>query len=155
MTSWPMLLNDTLPDCGVAACGHAIQLWTGKAPSDADIQIAEDRFSATDYASKVLWGWAWRGIGGHKLGGYARIRPDQVGDAVARFGCAYVALNWPGVGGHAVLVISVGDGVTFVTWGREVTVSSADFAAWFNEAYAIAQHWHPILLWWTLRNWGL
>lgn len=155
MTAWTPLLNDKIPDCGVAACGHAIQLWTGTAPSDAEIQIAEDRFSAMDYVSKPLWGWVWRGIGRNRLGGYARIRPDQVADAVKRFGCVYAALNWPGVGAHGVLVTRVGDGVTFVTWGYEVTVSDADFAAWLEEAYAIAEYWHPILLWWTLRNWGL
>lgn len=155
MTIWTPLLNDKIPDCGVAACGHAIQLWVGKAPSDADIQIAQDRFSSLDSTSKPLWGWLWRGIGGHRLGGFARIRPEQIPDAVARFGCAYVGLNWPGVGAHIVVVVSVADGVTFVTWGHEVTVSASDFAAWTDAAYAIAEHWHPILAWWTLRNWFL
>lgn len=150
MTVWPMLLNDKIPDCGVAACGHAIQLWEGKAPSDAGIQIAQDRFSAIDDAAKPLWGWFWRGIGKHKLGGYARIRPEQIPDAIKRFGCAYVLYaffrNAPN---HIVLAIP---GNRVVSWGDEF---SADDPGAILEAYAIAEHWHPILLWWTLRNWGL
>lgn len=147
---WPMLLNDKLPDCGVAACGHAIQLWEGKAPSDEDVQIAEDRFSATDYDSKVLWGWAWRGIGKHKLGGYARIRPEQIPDAIKRFGCAYVCMaRFMGVNSHAVLAIPG----AVVSWGAEY--QGAVIREDVESAYAIAKRWHPILLWWSLRNWGL
>lgn len=146
MTAWALLLNDKIPDCGVAACGYAIQLWTGAPPSDADIQIANDRFSSADYNSKVLWGWLWRGIGGNKLGGFARIKPAQTKDAISRFGCAIVFLNsFRGASGHAVLAIPG----AVVSWGQEFPASDA----WdISEAYAVAKHWSPILLWWSVRN---
>lgn len=147
MTAWTPLLNDKIPDCGVAACGHAIQLWTGKAPSDADIQIAQDRFSSLDSTSKPLWGWMRRGIGKHRLGGYARIRREQIPDAVARFGCAYVGLTkfmW--LDNHIVLQVKGGVVSGGVEYPGAVIPEDVD------AAYAIAEHWHPILLWWTLRN---
>lgn len=151
MTTWRAFLNDKIPDCGVAACGHAIQLWTGKAPSDADIQIAQDRFSALEDWAKPLRGWFCRGIGGNKLGGFARIRPNQIGAAIKRFGCAYVCLSaFEGSRDHAVLVIADG---AIVSWGKEYP--GPPLLANVLEAYAIAEHWHPVLLWWTLRNWGL
>ncbi len=146
---WPMYMNDREPDCGAAAAGHAIQLWTGIAPSDADIQIANDRFSAAGGNSKLLSGWKWRGIGGNKLGGYARIKPSQINDAVARFGCAYVAFDsFHGVGPHAVLAIPSG----YVSWGQEFADSGNGT---IQEAYAISPYWTPILLWWSITNFWL
>lgn len=152
MTAWAMLLNDKEGDCGVAACGHAIQLWTGAPPSDGDIQIANDRFSSADYNSKVLWGWWRRGIGSNKLGGFARIKPSQIPDAIKRFGCVFVALNsFQGVGPHAVLVIRN----AAVSWGREYPIwtdTPRDNELDICEAYAIAPKFHPIFIWWAVTN---
>jgi hypothetical protein len=141
-----MLLNDKIPDCGVAACGHAIQLWTGQPPTDADVQIANDRFSSADYDSKVLAGWRDRGIGPNKLGSYARIRIAQIPDAIARYGCAILFLNtFRGVTGHAVLAIPG----SVVSWGQEYPSSDATDIC---EAYAVSPKWQWILLWWSIRN---
>ena len=152
MVTWTPLLNDSEPDCCIAACGHAVQLWTGKAPSDAEIQTAQDQFSGLDSWSKPLWGWWRRGIGGHRLGGFARIRPAQIPDAVQRFGCAYVCFNnFQGVSRHCVLQLAGG----FVSWGKEYSFAAAPLPWDIDCAWAIAPRYHPILLWWTIRNWFL
>jgi hypothetical protein len=146
MTQWRAFLNDRIPDCGVAACCNAMLLWNTASPSDADAQLANDRFSSADYNSKVLWGWLRRGIGGNKLGGFARIKPSQIPDAIARFGCVFAALNsFEGVGPHAVLMTKT----AIVSWGREYTASDG---LDFSEVYAIAPKFHPILIWWALTN---
>lgn len=148
MTTWRTFLNDKEPDCGVAACCNAILLWGGEV-SDADAQLANDRFSSADYNSKVLWGWLRRGIGGNYLGGFARLRPSQIPDAIARFGCVFAALNsFHGVGPHAVLMTKT----AVVSWGKEYTESGG---LAFSEVYAIAPKYHPILLWWTVSNFWL
>lgn len=151
MAAGRTFLNDTIADCGVAACCNAILLW-GHDISDADALIANDRFSAADYNSKVLWGWWRRGIGSNFLGGFATIRFSQLPAAVAKFGCAWVAIQWPGVGNHAVLVKMAGDGVTFRTWGYDVTVSNDDFKAWLVQAFAIAPKFSPRFIWYALTN---
>lgn len=148
MTIWRVFLNDKIPDCGVAACCNAMLLWKVQPePTDADAQIADDRFSAADYASKVLWGWWWRGIGKNKLGWFARIKPDQIDDAVKRFGCAFVCLDqFQGVGAHAVLKTATG----YVSWGQ--VYPGPYISSNIIEAYAIAPKFHPILVWWALCN---
>lgn len=149
MTTWRAFLNDKLPDCGVAACCNAMLLWNTASPNDDDAKTANDRFSSAGGNSKVLWGWLRRGIGGNYLGGFARIKPSQVPDAVKRFGCAFVAFDtFRGVGPHAVLAIPAG----YVSWGQEFVDSGGGT---ISEAYAIAPHWHPILLWWSITNFWL
>lgn len=147
MTAWRMFLNDELPDCGVAACCNAILLWGGDV-TDADAQLANDRFSSADYNSKVLWGWLRRGIGGNYLGGFARIRPSQIEDAIARFSCVFVAFKrFESAADHAVLRTKD----SFISWGREYSLYVAPDSD-ISEAYAIAPKYHPILLWWTVSN---
>lgn len=147
MTVWRVFLNDQIPDCGVAACCNAMLLWKTADPTDDDAKQADDRFSAADYASKVLWGWWSRGIGGNKLGGFATIKPSQIPVAVKRFGCAFVCLDqFRGVGAHAVLQVA---GDKLVSWGAEYDTSKFDEIV---EAYAIAPKFHPILIWWALTN---
>lgn len=149
MTAWRSFLNDRRPDCGVAACCNAMLLWGTGNPTDEEARLADDRFGALDDFSKPLWGWWRRGIAGVRLGGFARIRPEQVYDAVSRFGCVYLCLSrFNGVmGNHVVLMI--GGGVT-VSWGKEHFVATplADIV----EAYAIAPDFSPILAWWALTN---
>lgn len=151
MTAWRAFLNDLVPDCGVAACCNAMLLWNTASPADADAQQANDRFSSADYNSKVLWGWLRRGIGANKLGGFARIKPAQIPDAVKRFGCAFVCFDqFQGVGPHAVL--QIGGGV-YVSWGREY--QGPFISSQVVEAYAIAPKYHPVLLWWSISNFWL
>lgn len=148
MTAWHAFLNDQIGDCGVAACCNAINLWYGdNTVDDFDAKEADDRFSAADYTSKVLWGWWRRGIGGNYLGGFARIRPEQIPDAVTKFGCAYVSCSaFRGIQiNHAVLAIP-GDKV--VSWGSEYPISDCVI----EDAFALAPKFHPIFVWWALRN---
>lgn len=123
-------------------------LWGTADPTDQDAKLADDRFSAADYVSKVLWGWWRRGIGGNKLGGFARIKPSQIDKAVARFGCAFVAFKrFESAGDHAVLRTKD----AFISWGKEYSLYVAPDSD-ISEAYAIAPKFHPILIWWALTN---
>lgn len=148
MTVWRTFLNDKIDDCGVAAACNAIDLWYGDdSVSDDDAKLADDRFGATDYVSKTLWGWWRRGIGKYKLGGFATIKPTQIADAVNRFGCAFVLMSrYHDVNNHVVLPTKVG----VESWGDL-------FATKLNlndvtKAYAIAKDFHPIFIWWALTN---
>lgn len=139
-------LNNQIPDCGVAACCNAIEEWGGVV-EDKDAQEANDRFSAMDYASKVLWGWWWRGIGKNKLGWFATIKVSQIDDAIKRFGGVFVLLDqFQGVGPHCVLKTKHG----YVSWGKLYTgtYNSSNIM----EVYAISRKFHPILVWWALTN---
>lgn len=149
MTVWRAFLNDRgVPDCGVAACCNAINHWYGDdTVDDDDAQQANDRFSAADYAAKVLWGWWERGIGSNKLGGFATIKPSQIDAAVKRFGCAFVCLDqFQGVGAHAVLKTKDG----YISWGR--VYPGPYLSSNITKAFAIAPKFHPILMWWALTN---
>ena len=37
IASWGMMLNDTLGDCTIAGCGHAVQVWTANTGSEATV----------------------------------------------------------------------------------------------------------------------
>lgn len=148
MTVWRPFLNDQIPDCGVAACCNAMLLWKTADPTDADAKKADDRFSAADYASKVLWGWWERGIGGNKLGGFATIKPSQIDAAVKRFGCAFVVFDQfqGSAAQHAVLKTKDG----YVSWGK--VYPGPYLSSNVVQAFAIAPKFHPILIWWALTN---
>ncbi|NNN06206.1 MAG: hypothetical protein HKL90_09935 [Elusimicrobia bacterium] len=111
--NWGMMLNDTLGDCTVAACGHQIQQWTANAgkqvtPPDASILSAYEAVSgyrpgrpSTDNGAEmltVLKYWRKLGIAGHKIGAFAYIDPtnfDHLRAAVWTFGSAYIGLAMP------------------------------------------------------------
>lgn len=111
--NWGMMLNDTLGDCTVAACGHQIQQWTANAgkqvtPPDSSILSAYEAVSgyrpgrpSTDGGAEmltVLKYWRKLGIDGHKIGAFAYINPanfDHLRAAVWTFGSAYIGLAMP------------------------------------------------------------
>ena len=142
------------PDCGVEACGQAIKLWTGQAPSHEAIDLAQNRFSALGGLQKALGGWLWRSIEGHRLGGYARIvslREQQA--AIRRWGCFIVAMRGlpETKANHIILVLkSDAESITYVSWGSERTALKRECV--FGTAYAIVPKFHPILIWWTIKN---
>lgn len=91
--SWPMLANDSVGDCTVAAVAHLIQLWTaangaGVVPTDQEVLEFYSAVTGYDPADPstdqgavmvdVLSAWHKQGItiGGavHKLAGFARTR---------------------------------------------------------------------------------
>jgi hypothetical protein len=114
--SWPMLDNDTVGDCTIAAVGHAVQLWTAAAErmrvmTDAEALAGYERFGyrpgdpSTDQganAADVLTRWTGVGFacGGVEdvLTGFCAIDPAQASEVragVAWLGVVYAGLELP------------------------------------------------------------
>ena len=89
VTTWPMMINNTLGDCTIAAAGHLIELWTtdesgtGIIVPDDQILTAYEAVSGykpgkpkTDNGAAILTVlkyWQKTGIGGHKIQAYASL----------------------------------------------------------------------------------
>lgn len=119
VAAWPMLANDQVGDCTIAAVGHVIQQWTSytdKAAvvmSDAEVLAAYSAVSgyvpgdpASDRGAlcgDVLKYWIGTGMntpdgGPDTLTGAAALRPTACGavrDALATFGNVYAGLALP------------------------------------------------------------
>jgi hypothetical protein len=114
ITSWGMMLNDTLGDCTAATVGHLRMAYTvsshGKpiVTSDADILAAYAATSGYNPATgggddgaacvDVLNYWQTTGIGGNKIVGYVAIDPTnvyEVKQAIYLFGGVYAGINLP------------------------------------------------------------
>lgn len=111
--SWPMMANDRIGDCTVAAAGHCIEEWTTDAGApvivpDPAIVAAYSAVSGYDPVSgehdnganelDVLNYWRQRGVGGHRIRGYVALEPrnlDHVRDVVSIFGNCYIGLALP------------------------------------------------------------
>ncbi|HTP53768.1 MAG TPA: hypothetical protein VML94_02235 [Thermoplasmata archaeon] len=113
VSSWPMMLNDTIGDCTVAAAAHCIEEWTTDVGRP---QIIPDSTVLSVYAAvsgynpethqhdvgaseiRVLNYWRQKGIGGHTIRAYAAVEPgnlDHVRDSVFIFGNCYLGLAMP------------------------------------------------------------
>jgi hypothetical protein len=113
VASWPMMLNNTIGDCTVAAAGHCIEEWTtdvGAAVIVPDSTILAVYSAVSGYnpvtgandngttVIKVLNYWRKNGIGGHTIQAYASVEPTDlahVQDAVSIFGNCYIGLLLP------------------------------------------------------------
>jgi hypothetical protein len=113
VTSWPMMKNDTLGDCTIAAAGHCIEEWTTDVGApvilpDPAIVAAYSAVSGYNPATgqndvgvseiKVLNYWRQNGIGGHSIRAYVALEPgnlDHVRDVVFIFGNCYIGLALP------------------------------------------------------------
>jgi hypothetical protein len=175
--SWPMYANDRIGDCTTAAAAHMIEAWTAagrgravelpeRAVLDAFDQVKRiDPFSGEEGAVEldVLRFWRKTGIGGHRIGAYARVAVhDQrlVQTATWLFGGLYIGLQMPLIaqvqpvwdwtgslagpalpgswGGHAVDVVRYDrNGLTVVTWGRLQELTWSFWARYCDEAYCI------------------
>ena len=109
-TAWGMMMNDTLGDCTIAGCGHALQIFTGGKVTLADA-IIESYYSkwcgyvignpATDQGGvelDVLADWKAQGFGGHTLLGSVAPQPgnlSHVMHSIAEFGGVYIGLQLP------------------------------------------------------------
>ena len=108
--SWGEMLNDTLGDCTIAACGHAEQVWTlGKITvADSVILGAYEAWCgynpanpATDQGGievDVLTDWQKNKLGGHVLDGWADPTPQDLSHvmhSIAEFGGVYIGLQIP------------------------------------------------------------
>ena len=111
---WPMMLNDQLGDCVIAAAGHMVEQWTQYASgtpaiiSDSDILKAYEDVGGyipgqpwTDQGCDMLSAlnyWRKTGIGGHKIAAYAALDLNQMLDvslAVSLFGNVYLGVALP------------------------------------------------------------
>ena len=175
--SWPMYLNDRIGDCTTAAAAHMIEAWTAAGRGDV-VELPEsavldafdhvklrDPFTGEEGAIEldVLRYWRATGIGGHRIGAYARVAVhDQrlVETAAWLFGGLYIGLqmplsargqqvwDWTGSlsgparpgswGGHAVDVVRYDrNGLTVVTWGRLQELTWSFWNRYCDEAYCI------------------
>jgi hypothetical protein len=154
---WPMYGNDRIGDCTTAAAGHMIEAWTAAAGGHATEVTEQAVLSAFDAVKivdpstgeegavelDVLRMWQSAGIGGHRIGAYARVGRrdhDLVRTGASLFGGLYIGLqlplsaqdqdvwDWNGRldgpdapgswGGHAVDVVGYDEtALTVVTWG--------------------------------------
>ena len=111
VTTWPMMMNDSVGDCTCAAAGHLIELWTGAAsdivtPTDPQIIAAYSAITGYDPSDpstdtganeiSVLNYWKASGIAGHQIGAYAKVdhtNHDQVMVAIDMFAGVYIGLT--------------------------------------------------------------
>jgi hypothetical protein len=177
VADWPMYGNDRIGDCTTAAAGHMIEAWTAAA-IDRAVELSErdvvDAFEAVKLVDPatgeegaveldVLAFWRSTGIGGHRIGAFARIATGDhslVRTAAALFGGAYIGLQLPltardqqlwdwtarldgpaapgSWGGHAVDVVGYDDaGLTVVTWGALQRLTWSFWDRYCDEAYAV------------------
>ena len=174
---WPMYANDRLGDCTIAAAGHMIEAWTAAGRgrlvevSERAVLDAFDHVKLADPATgeegaielDVLRYWRSHGIGGHRIGAYARVSGYNhalVQTAAWLFGGLYIGVQlpltaqeqevWdftgslsgparPGTwGGHAVDVVRYdARGLTVVTWGRLQQMTWSFWDRYCDEAYCI------------------
>jgi hypothetical protein len=175
--SWPMYGNDRLGDCTTAAAAHMIEGWTAAAAGDA-VVLPESAVLAAFDAVKVvdpetgdegaveldvLKLWRSNGIGGHRIGAFARVSRDDrdlVVTGAWLFGGLYIGLqlplsaadrdvwDWTGSldgpdapgswGGHAVDVVGYDEGgLTIVTWGALKRMTWAFWSRYCDEAWCV------------------
>lgn len=113
VADWPMMANDTLGDCTIAAAGHLIQEWT--ADSGSMVVIPDEKIislysaitgyvpgdDSTDQGAvclDVLNYWRKTGMDGHKLYAFTALEPGNVlhvTTATYLFGGIYLGLQLP------------------------------------------------------------
>ena len=112
---WPMMLNDKLGDCTIAAAGHMIEAWTANTTGAAGQVVADSAILAAYEAVSgykpgkpssdkgaieldVLKYWRKTGIGGHKISAFAAVAPKthvHVQQATYLFGGVYLGIALP------------------------------------------------------------
>jgi hypothetical protein len=174
---WPMYGNDRIGDCTTAAAGHMIEAWTAAA-AGRRVEVSEraviDAFDVVKVVDPVtgeegaveldvLTFWRSAGIGGHRIGAFARVSTGDhtlVRTAANLFGGVYIGLqlpltaqdqqvwDWTGRldgpaapgswGGHAVDVVGYDDErLTIVTWGTLQELTWSFWDRYCDEAYAV------------------
>ena len=175
--TWPMYANDRIGDCTTAAAAHMIEAWTaagrGQAVELPELAVLDafEHVKRTDPVTgeegavelEVLRYWRKTGIGGHRIGAYARVAVHDhrlVQTAAWLFGGLYIGLQMPLIaqvqpvwdwtgslsgpalpgswGGHAVDVVRYDrNGLTVVTWGRLQELTWSFWGRYCDEAYCI------------------
>jgi hypothetical protein len=177
VTEWPMFANDRVGDCTTAAAGHMIEAWTAAASGRA-VEVSEQAVLQAFDAVKVvdpLTGdegavvldvlnfWRNAGIGGHRIGAFARITRadhDLVRTGAYLFGGLFIGLqmplraigaevwDWTGRldgpdapgswGGHAVDIVAYDEtGLTAVSWGALQRLTWSFWDRYCDEAWCV------------------
>jgi hypothetical protein len=116
ISQWGMMLNDSLGDCTIAGCGHAIQVcgvnvgytFDGETVPDHMVELAYSAWDGyvpgdpnTDNGGvelDVLNNWRKSNLGGHHLLGYADPAVGSltgVKQVISLFGGVYIGFNVP------------------------------------------------------------
>jgi hypothetical protein len=113
ITSWGMMLNNSLGDCTIAGVAHAIQVWTAnngtmKTVPDPTVESYYEKWdgyvpgnSSTDNGGvelDVLNDWKKQGFAGVTLAAFADPKVanlDQIRQSIALFGGVYIGLSLP------------------------------------------------------------
>ncbi len=113
ITSWGMMLNDTLGDCTIAGAGHAVQVWSANTGGmttlpDATIESYYEKWDgyvpgnpSTDHGGvelDVLNDWQKQGFAGNTLTAFADPKPAnlvEIQQSIALFGGVYIGLSLP------------------------------------------------------------
>ena len=113
IASWGVMLNDTLGDCTIAGCGHAVQVWTANTGHEVTLPNATiekyyekwDGYKPGDPSTDtggieldVLNDWRKQGFARHKLMAFADPRPGnltEIRQSIALFGGVYIGLAMP------------------------------------------------------------
>jgi len=172
-----MYANDRIGDCTTAAAAHMVEAWTAAATGEAAlvpepaVLAAFDAVKVVDPVTgeegavelDVLKLWRTAGIGGHRIGAFARVARDDrdlVATGAWLFGGLYVGLqlpvsaadqdvwDWSGSldgpdapgswGGHAVDVVGYDEGgLTVVTWGALKRMTWAFWRRYRDEAWCV------------------
>lgn len=113
VTSWGMMLNDTLGDCTIAGVGHAVQVWSVNTGSivtvpDASVETYYEQWDGyvpgkpnTDNGGvelDVLNDWQKQGFSGNTLLAFADPKFSnlvEIRQSIALFGGVYIGLSLP------------------------------------------------------------
>jgi hypothetical protein len=110
ISNWGMMMNDTLGDCTIAACGHALQVFSQGRINEPDATI-ESYYSkwcgyvpgdpSTDNGGvelDVLNDWKTQTMDGHVLEGFVQPQPQNLSHimhSIAEFGGVYIGFQVP------------------------------------------------------------
>ena len=113
ITSWGMMLNDTLGDCTIAGAAHAVQVWTANTGGivtlpDSTVKKYYEKWDgyqpgnpSTDNGGvelDVLNDWQKHGFAGNALVAFADPKPIslmEIRQSIALFGGVYIGLALP------------------------------------------------------------
>ncbi len=113
ISSWGVMLNDTLGDCTIAGCGHAVQVWTANTGNEITLPNTTiekyyekwDGYKPGDPSTDtggieldVLNNWKKHSFARHKLMAFADPKPSdltEIRQAIALFGGVYIGLALP------------------------------------------------------------
>lgn len=113
IATWGVMLNDTLGDCTIASCAHAVQVWTANTGHEVRVPnaVIEKYYEkwngyipgdpSTDNGGielDVLKDWRKQGFAGHKLTAFADPKPrnlTEIRQSIVLFGGVYIGLALP------------------------------------------------------------